>query len=79
MKLKCLILIAILPVSTTVFAKKELPANRYSCQKVEYKIDTVKERQRKGYSSKQGEKLRYDLRLLKDLKKNCKKKKLPTK
>jgi hypothetical protein len=79
MKLNYLILVAVLTVSTDVLAKKELPVNRYNCQNVEYKIDNVKERQRKGYSSKQGERLRSNLKLLKELERNCKKKNLATK
>jgi hypothetical protein len=56
MKMKYLIFVAMLPISTTVLAKKELPVNRYSCQNVEYKMGSIKERQRKGYSSKEAEK-----------------------
>jgi hypothetical protein len=79
MKIKYLVLVAMLPISTTVLAKKELPVNRYSCQNVEYKLDSIKERQRKGYSSKEGEKLKTRLRELKNLERNCKKKKILTK
>ena len=77
--MKYLILVAMLPISTSVLAKKELPVNRYSCQNVEYKMDSIKERQRKGYSSKEGEKLRAKLKELKELERNCKKQKIPTK
>jgi hypothetical protein len=77
--MKYLILVAMLPISTSVLAKKELPVNRYSCQNVEYKMGSIKERQRKGYSSKEGEKLRAKLKELKELERNCKKQKIPTK
>jgi hypothetical protein len=79
MKMKYLVLVAILPISTTVSAKKELPVNRYSCKNIEYKMDSIKERQRKGYSSKEGEKLRAKLKEFKELERNCKKQKFPTK
>jgi hypothetical protein len=67
MKMKYLVLVAMLPISTTVLAKKELPVNRYSCQNVEYTVGGIKERQKKGYSSKEGEKLRTKLKELKEL------------
>ncbi|MFT4806664.1 MAG: hypothetical protein ACI9YE_003900 [Psychroserpens sp.] len=79
MKVKYLVLVTLLSVSTTALAKKELPVNRYMCQNVEYKIDVVKERQRKGYSSKQGERLRTKLKELKVLERNCKKQNMATK
>jgi hypothetical protein len=42
-------------------------------------MDSIKERQRKGYSSKEGEKLRAKLKELKELERNCKKQKISTK
>jgi hypothetical protein len=79
MEMKYLILVTMLSISTTALAKRELPVNRYNCENVEYKIDVVKERQRKGYSTKEGEKLRAKLKELKELDRNCKKQKNPTK
>jgi uncharacterized protein YlaI len=78
MKVKYLILVTLLSISATALAKKELPVSRYMCQNVEYKIDVVKERQRKGYSAKRGENLRAKLKKLKELERNCKKKEIPT-
>jgi hypothetical protein len=42
-------------------------------------MGSIKERQRKGYISKEGEKLRAKLKELKELERNCKKQKFPTK
>jgi hypothetical protein len=79
MKMKYLILVAILSISTMVLAKKELPVDRYSCQNVENKLHSIRERQRKGYSSKEGEKLRTKLKELKELERDCKKQPIATK
>lgn len=79
MKVKYVALIGLLIFPTTLLAKKVLPVNKYSCKYVEYRIETIKERQREGYNAKQGERLRNELKLQKGLKRNCKKKELPTK
>lgn len=79
MNVTYMLLIGLLMFSADLLAKKELPVNRYSCQNVEYKIESIKEKQRKGYKSKQGEKLRADMKLLKQLKTDCKLAKFATK
>lgn len=60
------------------FAKNTKPVNEYTCYGIDHKIDKIKERQRGGYKAKEGERLRNDLRELKELKSECKKKKIPT-
>lgn len=78
MKLKHIALITIITFSTSALAKKTLPVSRYSCQNVEYKMEAIKERQRNGASSGLSNKLRENLRLLKDLKRSCNKEKYST-
>lgn len=63
---------------TSVYASSNLPVNKYSCSKVESKISRINSAMRSGYSSRQGERLRGDLRDLKKQRSNCKKKKFPT-
>jgi hypothetical protein len=78
MIMKYILIIGFLITSYIVSAKSKLPVSEYSCYGVEHKIENIKERQRKGYKSQEGERLRTKLRELKELREECKKKKIPT-
>lgn len=78
LKLKYIAVISLISLSTNIQAKKVIPPSYYNCQGVNYKIENIKGRQREGSSSKQSDKLREKLRLMKSLKRDCKKKKFST-
>jgi hypothetical protein len=79
LKIKHVTFVGLLILSTNIYAKVKLTPSRYNCQGVNNQIETIKERQRKGTTSKQSDKLRDKLRLMKSLKRDCKKKKFSTK
>lgn len=78
MKIQYLALIGLLTLSTNINAKVKITPSWYNCQGVDNRIEIIKERQRKGASSKQSDQLRATLKLMKSLKRDCKKKKFST-
>ena len=61
-------------ISSGAFAANNYPITKYRCSKVSGKIDHLNRLLRAGYSGKQGERYRGDLRLLKKQRRGCKQK-----
>ena len=52
-------------VSTTTLAKDRFTPSDYACAGIEKRIDHINSRMRAGYSAKEGERLKQELRALK--------------
>jgi len=61
-------------VSTTTLAKDRFTPSDYACAGIEKRIDHINSRMRAGYSTKEGERLKQELRALKKQRDMCKKK-----
>lgn len=68
------IALTLLFVSTAVTAGTHFKPTEYTCSGIEKRIDTIKSKMRAGYSSREGEVLKAQLRELKDQRYACKKK-----
>lgn len=60
-------------LATTPAYGKSLPVNSYSCSAVEYKIDFIRDQQRKPNRAKRADKLNSLMRDYKELRRDCKK------
>jgi hypothetical protein len=79
MKIQYATALLVLSLSGNVSSKQALQVNKNSCQSAEFKIAEIKDKQRQGYSIKEGEKLRIKIKQYRALLKNCRKKRFPTK
>ena len=64
----------LLLVSTTTLANDRFTPSEYTCAGIEKRIDHINSRMRAGYSAKEGERLKQELRALKKQRDVCKKK-----
>ena len=68
------ITLALLFISTNATAATHFTPTKYACSGIEQRIDTIKSKMRAGYSTREGEALKAELRELKDKRYACKKK-----
>ena len=71
---KITILIPLMLTATYSFANSGFTPSKYQCSGIEQRIDKINSRMRAGYSTKEGEQLKQQLRDLKKQRNECKKK-----
>lgn len=76
---KLIILITILFISSPAFSVSNFEPSKYNCSGIEKRIKNINSKMRSGYSAREGERLREELRILKEHHYACKKKRFSTK
>ncbi len=71
---KSIITLSLIFVSAPLLASYEFEPSKYSCQGIEKRIDKINSKMRAGYSSREGERLKDELRQLKKQRNSCKSK-----
>tara|TARA_Y100000994_G_scaffold177143_1_gene146235 strand:- start:967 stop:1209 length:243 start_codon:yes stop_codon:yes gene_type:complete len=75
MKMKKTTALILLMLSTTnSIASSNFTPSKYQCSGIEQRIDEINSRMRSGYSTREGEQLKEQLRSLKQQRYECKKK-----
>ncbi len=75
MKMKKTIALALFMLAATnSVANSKFTPSKYQCSGIEKRIDTINSRMRAGYSMREGEQLKEQLRSLKKQRYECKKK-----
>ena len=76
---KLITLLPLLFLSSPAFSASNFEPSKYSCSGIEKRIKNINSKMRSGYSAREGERLREELRTLKDHRYACKKKRFSTK
>ncbi|WP_159579908.1 hypothetical protein [Alteromonas sp. KUL106] len=67
-------LILLMLTASYSFANSDFKPSKYQCSGIEQRIEKINSRMRAGYSTKEGEQLKEQLRSLKKQRNECKKK-----
>jgi hypothetical protein len=76
---KLITLLPLLFISSPTFSASNFEPSKFNCSAIEKRIKNINSKMRAGYSAREGERLREELRTLKDHRYACKKKQFSTK